>query len=37
MTTPPRPVDILDFLASEEVSTPALRIVDVGAMDVGEA
>ncbi len=37
MTTPPRPVDILDFLASEGVSAPAIRIVDVGAMDVGEA
>lgn len=37
MSTPPRPIDILDFLASEDIATPAIGIVDVGAMDVGES
>jgi FkbM family methyltransferase len=37
MTTPPRPIDILDFLLAEGLATPAIRIIDVGAMDVGES
>lgn len=32
-----RPVDILDFLSGEGVAPPQMNIVDVGAMDVGEA
>lgn len=35
-TPPARPVDILDFLDKEGVTIPVLKIVDVGAMDVGE-
>lgn len=35
--TQDRPIDILAFLESEHVSLPQLKIVDVGAMDVGEA
>jgi FkbM family methyltransferase len=35
MTT--RPIDILLFLDAQGVSRPAMRILDVGAMDVGEA
>lgn len=31
------PVDIIDFLDTQGVSIPALKIVDVGAMEVGEA
>lgn len=37
MTTPPRPIDILAFLAAEGLATPTIRILDVGAMDVGES
>ena len=36
-TPPAHPVDILDFLDKQGVTIPALKIVDVGAMDVGEA
>lgn len=32
-----RPIDILAFFAREDVSLPQLKIVDVGAMDVGES
>lgn len=37
MTRPAHPVDILAFLEQNGVAVPALKIVDVGAMDVGEA
>ena len=36
MTTPPRPIDILAFLSGEGLTIPSLKILDVGAMDVGE-
>lgn len=32
-----RPIDILDFLAAQEVAPSTIRIIDVGALDVGEA
>lgn len=32
-----RPIDILAFLERENVSLPPIKVVDVGAMDVGEA
>ncbi|MEP4378031.1 MAG: FkbM family methyltransferase [Alphaproteobacteria bacterium] len=35
-TPPAHPVDILDFLDKQGVMLPPLKIVDVGAMDVGE-
>ena len=37
MTTSPHPIDILAFLTDEGVACPTIKIVDVGAMDVGEA
>lgn len=37
MTTPPRPIDILTFLSGEDVAIPDMKIIDVGAMDVGES
>jgi len=37
MTTPPRPIDVLAFLSGEGVDLPAIKIIDVGAMDVGES
>ena len=37
MTRPAHPVDIIDFLKRNDVMLPTLKIVDVGAMDVGEA
>jgi len=36
MTAMSHPIDILDFLYNEGVPLPEIRIVDVGAMDVGE-
>jgi len=36
MTAMSHPIDILDFLSNEGVPLPEIRIVDVGAMDVGE-
>lgn len=36
-TPPAHPVDILDFLDKQGVTIPPLKIIDVGAMDVGEA
>ena len=35
-TPPTQPIDILDFLDKQGVTIPPLKIVDVGAMDVGE-
>jgi len=37
MNAPAHPVDILGFLDSQAVTRPPLKIIDVGAMDVGEA
>lgn len=37
MTMPPRPIDILAFLSGEDVAIPQMKIIDVGAMDVGES
>ncbi len=37
MTRPSHPVDILAFLDQHDIARPRLRIVDVGAMDVGES
>lgn len=36
MNAPPPPLDILSFLDEHGAAPPALRILDVGAMDVGE-
>lgn len=36
MATPTRPIEILAFLSGEGLTVPTLRIVDVGAMDLGE-
>jgi len=37
MNSPAHPLDILGFLDSRGVTRPPLKIIDVGAMDVGEA
>lgn len=37
MNMPAHPVDILRFLDDQSVARPPVKIVDVGAMDVGES
>jgi FkbM family methyltransferase len=37
MTAMSHPIDVLEFFSTEDVPLPEIRIVDVGAMDVGES